>query len=52
MALFRACRDYIRWISGGYCMSGEKVSPERKEKCRQELIERLEKLSIRYYEKL
>jgi hypothetical protein len=53
IALFRACRDYCKGISGayGYGRSG-KVPSEEREKYRHELLEKLEMLSIRYYMKI
>ena len=52
IALFRACRDYCNKISGNYNTGYLKVSDEYKEKCRLELIDKLNMLSIRYYMKL
>ncbi len=58
IALFRACRDYCNGVAGNYGYHGngaspigKGVSPEVKEKYRRELIERLDKLAIRYYER-
>jgi hypothetical protein len=59
IALFRACRDYCNGVAGNYGYRGDSkpplgkgVSPEVKAQYRQHLIERLDKLAIRYYEDL
>jgi len=50
MALFRACRDYCRWMSGGNSLP--LPNPEEKAKYRERLLNTLDKLTIRYYERL
>ena len=49
IALFRACRDYCTEISGTF---GKRPVDVDREKCRNDLIKRLNELSIRYYYKL
>jgi hypothetical protein len=53
IALFRACRDYCNAVAGNLADGkGKGVSAEEKAKYRNELIETLDKLAIRYYERL
>ena len=52
IALFRVCRDYCRRTSGGFKMTHEMPSTEEKAAIRAELMNNLDKLSIRYYERI
>jgi len=52
IALFRVCRDYCRRTSGGFKMGYEMPSAEEKAEIRAELMNNLDKLSIRYYERI
>ena len=51
IALFRVCRDYCRNMSGCDRFTGA-PSEEKKEAIRAEMMDSLNKLSIRYYEKI
>jgi len=54
MALFRACRDYCNKVSGNYYyhVSQGKVTDEQRQQYKDELLERLNELSIRYYKRM
>lgn len=52
VALFRVCRDYCTAMAGGKTIPRVKMTNEQKEQVRSEFIERLNKLSIRYYEQI
>ena len=52
IALFRACRDYCNGVGGNLIIPRRKISDDDRKLYRDKLIERLDKLSVRYYEKL
>ena len=52
IALFRVCRDYCRNMSGCDRFSRGVPSEEDKRAIRAELMDNLNKLSIRYYERI
>ncbi|MDR2585893.1 MAG: hypothetical protein LBC84_06730 [Prevotellaceae bacterium] len=52
IALFRACRDYCNKVGGRYGFGRRTPNAEERAKYKQELLDRLDLLSIRYYAQL